>query len=157
MRKPGAGSRSGPGSALPFSGLSSLWKAEFKEQSMERAAIPIAGLLFALVAGWALYTFNPNIPGFFPECPVNSLSGFYCPGCGTLRSLHFLLHGQFIQAISHNVLMILSIPVLTWMAFRPSWVQNPAAPWAAFGIIVAYTVARNLPLWPFSMLAPGVA
>jgi len=120
---------------------------------MERRMILLGGGVFAGIAIWTLYAFNPNIPGTFPECPVNWLTGIHCPGCGTLRSLHFLLHGNVSEALSYNALMILSIPVLIWMLFRPRWIQSPSAPWAVLGIIVIYTVARNT---LFPMLAPGV-
>ena len=62
------------------------------------AAITAAGLL----AGAALYLFNPAESRLFPPCPFHALTGWQCPGCGSLRAAHCLLHGEFIAAFRLN-------------------------------------------------------
>ena len=49
-----------------------------------------------------LYTFDPRNPGTYPICPFLGLTGYHCPGCGTLRALHQLLHGNVIGAMGYN-------------------------------------------------------
>ena len=44
-------------------------------------------------------------------CPWLVLTGSRCAGCGMTRSLHLLLHGQVIEAIRHNVLILLIAPM----------------------------------------------
>ena len=48
--------------------------------------------------------------------------GFYCPGCGGLRAVHDLTHGDVGAALSSNILVTLLIPVVSsaavWLADR---------------------------------------
>jgi hypothetical protein len=34
------------------------------------------------------------------------------------------------------------------------WVYRPWVPWAVLVILVGYGVLRNIPVWPFTLLAP---
>jgi len=111
--------------------------------------------MVAAIAAGLLYSVDPSVPGNFPRCPSNLLTGLFCPGCGSLRALHQLLNGELMRALSYNGLMVASIPVVAWMAFEPAWVRHPATPWTVLVVIVGYTVLRNVPVWPFSVLAPG--
>jgi hypothetical protein len=49
---------------------------------------------------------------YFPRCPLLVLTGFKCPGCGSQRALYCLLHGQWLQAIAFNPLMVLCLPYI---------------------------------------------
>jgi hypothetical protein len=116
------------------------------------------GILLAagLAAGMLilLYFFSPSKTAVFLPCPFHLLTGLYCPGCGSLRAMHSLLHGRVADALSFNPLMVVSIPVLGLMLFNPRWMYRPWVPWVVFGILIGYGVARNIPVWPFHMLAP---
>src|SRR5690554_8210264 len=41
-------------------------------------------------------------------------TGFYCPGCGSQRAIHLLLHGDIIGAFRFNPLMVLTIPIMVY-------------------------------------------
>lgn len=44
-----------------------------------------------------------TICGMFPwKCPIYSLFGIRCPGCGITRALICLIHGNFIEALQYN-------------------------------------------------------
>lgn len=125
-------------------------------------------LLFVtiLVAGGILYFFDPSVPGgIYPSSPFRTLTGLYCPGCGTLRGLHQLLHGNLWTAFGLNPLMIASLPYLFYSyvcyslpAFTGSYVKaifiQPSWIWWTLRIILIYWVLRNIPFPPFSWLAP---
>ncbi len=67
------------------------------------------------LAGLALvgyFLFDPAASGFFPKCPFYVLTGLKCPGCGSQRAIHALLHLQVGRAFSENPLMVISIPYL---------------------------------------------
>ena len=38
-------------------------------------------------------------PGHYPTCPFLAITGWYCPGCGSLRAVHDLLHGDLAGAV----------------------------------------------------------
>ena len=107
----------------------------------------------------------PGITRLVPPCPVHSMTGLDCPGCGTTRAVLALTRGDVAAAFGHNAFMVASIPLLAivWVcwyrASRPgaTWPPLlrspvPLALWAGAGI--AFAVARNLPLPVFDPLRP---
>ena len=61
-----------------------------------------------------LYFLDPSTSGLFPACPFRALTGMYCPGCGTLRALHGLLHGNIAGAFMLNPLTVLILPLVIY-------------------------------------------
>ena len=125
--------------------------------------VALIALGFAGVA--ALYTFDPRNSGTYPICPFLGLTGFHCPGCGTLRALHQLLHGNIIAALGYNPLTVLSLPFIAYSftdgamrAFRIKNLRRVFIPhqyiWALFVGIVAFWLLRNVPIEPLTVLAP---
>lgn len=45
-------------------------------------------------------------------CPFHAITGLRCPGCGSQRALHALLHGDLSTTFKMNALWILAIPVM---------------------------------------------
>lgn len=102
----------------------------------------------------------------FPRCPFNLLTGLYCPGCGSQRATHELLHGHVIQAAQLNLLAVLSLPLLalgaadgllaglTGQPRRAALLYRPWLPWVVFASTLTFTVLRNLPGPLGSWLAP---
>jgi len=115
------------------------------------------GIPASVLAGMlgVLYFINPGDTTLIPPCPFHWLTGHHCPGCGSLRALHQLLHGNLATALSLNPLMVVSLPVLAGMVWRPSWTYRRWVPWCALGILILYGVIRNIPFWPFIILAPA--
>jgi hypothetical protein len=111
-------------------------------------------LLGAAVAGFCLFRWNPARSQLFPPCPFHWVTGLYCPGCGSLRALHALLHGQMLTAFRMNPLMLLSMPVLGLLVLRPTTASRPWVAWTAFAVLLGYGIVRNIPGWPFHLLAP---
>lgn len=124
----------------------------------------------ALALGFAgvilLRTFDPATSRLFPPCPVYYLTGLYCPGCGSLRALHQLLHGNLQTAWAMNPLSVILSPFLAYglaceafhyltekklpqLTLSAIWIRALCAAILLFGI------ARNLPFHPFNLLAPG--
>lgn len=82
---------------------------------MSRATKIALYILFAaaIMAGCiVLFTFNPEDVGFYPRCPSKMLTGYDCPGCGSLRGLHSLLHGDFAAAWRYNPAIFVAIFLL---------------------------------------------
>lgn len=75
-------------------------------------ALPVAALTILLI-----YLFDPS-KGGFPACPFRTFTGMLCPGCGSQRALHDLLHGHVSEAWGHNALLVTSLPLL---ALHGAW------------------------------------
>lgn len=65
-------------------------------------------LLF--VAGFIYYFYHPSHYQLFPKCLFKSVTGLSCPGCGSQRAAHELLHLNFKSAFSYNPLLLFAIP-----------------------------------------------
>jgi len=125
----------------------------------------LAGIATAVLAGVVmLWKFDPNAAGnpFLP-CMFRLFTGYYCVGCGLTRALHALVHGDVLRAFSMNPLAMLVLPLLPLMiahgrGWQPRvlaplmrWVMEPRL-WLV--LLPAYWIARNLPWYPFTLLAP---
>ncbi len=135
-------------------------------RTKEDAVLLYGGCLFAVAALIALRVFDPSSSHFFPACPLYSLTGFYCPGCGSTRAFHHLLHGDFWAAFAMNPLSMLALPFLLYggasyfsFQIRGRYLPRVFIPgrWIrALGVlIVLFGIARNIPIHPFNLLAPG--
>ena len=112
-------------------------------------------LVIAAVGGWVLYTFPPTQYAFYPRCPFNLLTGLQCPGCGTTRALHHLLHGRIREALHLNAMLFVLLPVALCMlpsllrGRPPQFLMKPWFAWGAFFVLTSYWIVRNTPLYPF--------
>jgi len=109
-----------------------------------------------------LYFLDPSISGVFPSCPFRALTGMYCPGCGTLRALHGLLHGNITGAFMLNPLTVLILPLVIYAFVSlvaevlrgrplPRLFDSPRYIWALFAVVMAFWVLRNIPVYPFNL------
>jgi hypothetical protein len=101
--------------------------------------------------------------GPLPVCPTKALLGIDCPGCGSLRMIYCLLHGDVAGAARFNALGLVAIGFLLW-AFGAwtygrvvhrrigSWQHQRWAAVVALVLVSAWFVVRNLPMAPFSAL-----
>lgn len=129
-------------------------------------ALGLATAAMAVVAGfWLLRTFDPNAAGsLFPPCMFRAFTGWHCIGCGMTRMLHALAHGDVPRAFAMNPLAMLLLcltPLLAaWkLGWRPAAMRQLIAllsqPRFWLVLLPAYWIARNLPWFPFTLLAPG--
>ena len=88
----------------------------------------VIGIWLLLIAG-AVYVFlyEPGRSGLFPLCPFRFFTGLTCPGCGTTRALHELMHGHFLAAFVLNPLLFLALPFLLYAFLRYSAVAMRGA------------------------------
>ncbi len=99
---------------------------------------------------WLSHTLDRSIP----LCPLHRATGLYCPFCGGLRAVRLLLRGHLLDAFRMNPLFVLSLPLLGLLAVRPRWARRKGLLVAAVVLIFLYGIARNIPVWPFDLLAP---
>ena len=102
--------------------------------------IGVAALVLAVV----LFRYNPEDIPFIPRCPVVLLTGLKCPGCGTARALHCLLHGEVAQAVAFNPILVLVFPLLLLLLLFPGLTRSATLSWVVFATMVLYMVVRNV-------------
>ncbi|MBL7950518.1 MAG: DUF2752 domain-containing protein [Flavobacteriales bacterium] len=110
-----------------------------------------AGILFSLVR---LYMIDPEKGGFL-SCPFRLFTGLLCPGCGSQRALHDLMHLRTGEAFDHNALLVISIPllVLQWACSHLFFKEKPlsARNWVVFSwavLAVGWGLFRNVYVSP---------
>ncbi|WP_116050945.1 DUF2752 domain-containing protein [Amycolatopsis palatopharyngis] len=134
-------------------------------RSRLNALAPPLGVVGVAAAGCAVVALaDPTTPGgVLPTCPTKTLFGIICPGCGALRMIYSVLHGDLPAALHYNavslaVLVLFAWSMIAWTAGRlrgrwvPSWLHWRWAPIATGVVIAVWTVVRNLPFEPFVAL-----
>lgn len=116
------------------------------------AAISLLLVAFAFM----FYLFDPEEMAVFPRCPFLLATGYECPGCGSQRAIHDMLHLDFKSAFSQNALILFLFPYLLfgfYLAFFngkhrfPKWEKLLFGKWVAIFVvsgIMIYWVVRNL-------------
>ncbi|HEX4606437.1 MAG TPA: DUF2752 domain-containing protein [Candidatus Angelobacter sp.] len=110
-----------------------------------------AAMLAALAV---VYAFPPEEYSFYPRCLIYTTTHWLCPGCGSTRALHALLHLDLRSALHYNALFTVLAPfAFLWIAFccyrvlRYDQFPQLAMPRAlTVGLVVSavlFTVARN--------------
>lgn len=127
----------------------------------------INSILLLVIIGVAVlfYFLDPIKHTIFPKCLFHSLTGGYCPGCGSQRALHSLLHLNLAGVVGYNFLFLPAAlfilyhymhPLLN-KAFRwklPNLFYKKQTPWIVLIVVILFWIARNLPWYPFNVLAP---
>lgn len=127
------------------------------ERRRDRVTAPVLVAGAILGASVVLHLRDPHQTGSYLFCPWLVLTGTYCPGCGGLRAVNDLTHGDVVSAASSNLLFVGTLPLLVvvwvrwfadrWRGVRRVADQRRAARFAyAFGVLaLVFWVARNLP------------
>lgn len=121
-----------------------------------RLAAPLGVAAALAAAAGYVGAVDPNRPGHYPACPLLRHTGIHCPGCGGLRGLHALVHGDLAAALGANALAVAGYAAFA--VFWAVWVVRAARTgggmplrlrpvhwWALGALLAAFTVARNLP------------
>ncbi|WP_246178802.1 DUF2752 domain-containing protein [Actinomadura decatromicini] len=122
-----------------------------------RSLVGPGAVLGGVAVGSLVVAFrDPNEAGHYPTCPFLLLTGYYCPGCGMMRLVHALTHGDVGTAFGFNPLLFLLLPVFGYLYVRwtvlaarglpmRSALFRPAVAYAFLGLLIVYWVVRNLP------------
>lgn len=83
-----------------------------------------------------------------PRCWFNAMTGLQCPGCGSQRAIHALLHGQLTEAWHYNAALFFAVPLCILYVISPRRLRpllySPAALLAIAAAIAAWFIGRNL-------------
>lgn len=124
---------------------------------MRRSLVIVLVLAALLVIGVIYFALDPSTSGLFPRCTFLSLTGYKCPGCGTQRAIHALLHGDVAGAFKYNALLLVAIPWIALCLYAESRrLRNPRlyarlnAPlliWLFLAMVLLWWLLRNIFNW----------
>ena len=118
-----------------------------------RRNVIVAGIFLAILILCVYFYFDPS-DHFFPRCPFLSMTGLECPGCGSQRAIHALLHGDFVAVWHYNAALYLFFPMLAVLGIaemlkhrypRFYWAVNSKyVIWGTGIVIILWWILRNL-------------
>ena len=123
---------------------------------MQKKTVGILLLVIAVISGIAVvyYVFDPSQNTFFPRCPLFALTGLKCPGCGSQRALHQLLHLHLAEAFRYNAMLPIAIPILGLLATAEAlkskfpkigaFCKNNFFAWTTICILTLWWICRNI-------------
>lgn len=79
--------------------------------TLSRRNIVIFGVV-ALLLVTVYFLLDPMKTPWMPKCMLHVITGLDCPGCGSQRAAHALLHGDVAGAFSANALLVVMIPYI---------------------------------------------
>lgn len=109
-------------------------------KSIEAVLLPLfLGAFYALLM-WELK---------LPACLVNTLTGYYCPGCGGTRMMIALFQGNLYQAFRYNPLLFITVPVMSLVFCYKLMMKKENLVWfnrilKGYGmLLIVYGIVRN--------------
>lgn len=133
-----------------------------------RLALLLAlGVVAVLGIGYLARNDPEGGQAYFPQCLFHTTTGLHCPGCGSTRAAHALTKFDLGSAFRKNPLLVILLPFLTlgivlevtaWLMkerYRGPRVRLPGFwCWSLPVLIFSFWILRNVPIWPFELLAP---
>ena len=123
--------------------------------------VPVSSAALALLSAIALSLLENG-----PPCMFYTVTGLHCPGCGTGRAAMAMLEGDLGLAFRNQPLMMLLLPFVIYYLLKiyiayvfgrdvlPFFkIGSKFAIWL-LAVILLYWVIRNIPISPFTYLAP---
>ena len=119
----------------------------------------IWGIILLMIIGVVAvyFVFDPSSSGWFPKCRLYQLTGYKCPGCGSQRMLHTLLHGDVATAFHYNAYLLLvliyfaaiAVSQIIYRRYRrlSDVLLSPLAAYTFLGSTLLWWVLRNVFGW----------
>ena len=134
--------------------------------SLRERILSAAGIFIIFCGSFYVWFFNPTTQGFFPTCPLLKMTGLACPGCGLTRGFHALFHGDFLTALGFNAMLPIYAVIFLYIlaslflvtvrgrGLSMSKLFHPYVLSVLLVIMLSFSVLRNLPFYPFTLLYP---
>lgn len=111
-------------------------------------------LVSAIALAIAYYLFDPVEVKWMPKCIWKVATATDCPGCGSQRMAHALMHGDICAAWHANAFALCMIPVMGLMLFLElfrekysSLYRKVHSPWVIWALVVSvfgWWIIRNV-------------
>ena len=113
-------------------------------------------LMLSATACAVLLLVPPGSPHakWLPKCMLYQITGLYCPGCGATRALSAMLHGDVKASLHNNALLFPLLALIAFLTVKPQTTLKRPVAIVIVSVILLFTVLRNIPVAPFTYLAP---
>ena len=111
----------------------------------------------AVLGGLVYFLFNPENSQIFPKCPFLFLFNLKCPGCGSQRAIHALLHLNLKAAFGYNALLVATLPLIILLSYAEYHREKKADLYkklnqtklilSYFCIVILWWIGRNIFDW----------
>jgi len=126
----------------------------------------IGMLILGIGLAFLYFYINPSTVNFLPKCTLYQTTGIYCPGCGSQRATHHLLNLNITGVLQQNILFVAGLIIFGYYLtikgvnyfFKKNiylYTQNKKVQIAIFLFILVFWILRNIPEYPFNLLAPN--
>lgn len=108
--------------------------------------------ILSLTVATALVAVRSPHNGGYGICPILAITGYECPTCGGLRSVHDMAHLDFASAWMMNPLVTIAVPLSAvalgmwwWRAWRnrPAWTIPLPLVLIGAAIVLGFGVLRH--------------
>ena len=123
----------------------------------KRRALIIITAVVAVIAAIVYFYFDPSSSRLFPRCLFLETTGVKCPGCGSQRAIHALLHGNVAAAWQFNAMVVIAIPLIAFYVAvsvgKDRWSRlyrvlfSRTVLFSLVGLIVLWWMVRNVADW----------
>ena len=135
---------------------------------MLKKVIVLISPVFIGVGIYFIYKFDPIYNIIYPRCIFHTITGLYCPGCGTARAMHSLVQLRIIDALRNNAFAVLSLPFILYSYIihylreifpynrifsRNIFIKSIFIK-LLFIFLILFWILRNIPVIPLSYFAP---
>jgi hypothetical protein len=123
---------------------------------MKKRGAIVSAIILIAGAMLVFFFYNPEKVDLYPPCPFYKLTGLKCPGCGSQRAIHNLLHLNIEQAFLYNPALLFAIPLTALLVYLEYFGGQTRFPklhqrlsgskfiWGIFIGIILYWIGRNL-------------
>ena len=112
----------------------------------------------ALIGAWLFFCCDPASSPYLPGCLFYRLTGLYCAGCGSIRACHELIHFHPLAALRYNPMLFAGGALLLsmlWTELAGKKQVHRYLVWGFLVILFLFWILRNIPAYPFTILAPS--
>ncbi|MDE6560280.1 MAG: DUF2752 domain-containing protein [Muribaculaceae bacterium] len=120
----------------------------------KRALVAILLVIIAVVLSATYYFFDPAEVKWMPRCIWKVATATDCPGCGSQRMAHALMHGDIAGAWNSNAYALCMLPIIGALLlvefFREKYpvlyrrMHSPVVIWALAASVFVWWIGRNL-------------